>query len=69
MLVLSRRVGEELVIADNIRVRVVSVNGQRIKLGIVAPVDVTVYREEIFRLRKEFAEPPVGEPVPLICQG
>ena len=64
MLVLSRRVGEEIVIAGTIRVKVVSVNGNRVKLGIVAPQDVTVHRDEIFRQRLEFADGPVDEPVP-----
>jgi carbon storage regulator len=56
MLVLTRRIGEEIVIADNIRVKVVAVHGNRVRLGIVAPQDVTVHREEIHRQRLEFAE-------------
>ncbi len=59
MLVLTRRLGEEIVIADNIRVKVVAVQGNRVRLGIVAPQDVTVHREEIHRQRMEFA---AGEP-------
>ena len=55
MLVLSRRIGEEIVIADNIRVKVVAVHGNRVRLGIVAPQEVTVHREEIHRQRMEFA--------------
>ena len=55
MLVLTRRVGEEIVIADSIRVKVVAVHGNRVRLGIVAPQDVTVHREEIHRRRMEFA--------------
>jgi len=57
MLVLSRKIGEEIVIADNIRVKIVGMQGNRVKLGIVAPDDVTIHREEIHRVRKEFAEP------------
>lgn len=57
MLVLSRKIGEEIVIADHIRVKIVGVQGNRVKLGIVAPEDVTIHREEIHRVRKEFAEP------------
>lgn len=57
MLVLSRKLGEEVVIAGNIRVKVVGIQGNRVKLGIVAPQDVTVHREEIHRARMEFAEP------------
>ena len=47
MLVLTRRIGEEIVIADNIRVTVVAVNGQRIRVGITAPPSVPVARLEL----------------------
>lgn len=47
MLVLSRMVGEEIVIADGIRVRVSEVKGGRIKLAIEAPLDVSVRRQEV----------------------
>ncbi|HEV3144210.1 MAG TPA: carbon storage regulator CsrA [Gemmataceae bacterium] len=61
MLVLTRRIGEEIVIAGNIRVKVVSVHGNRVRLGIVAPQEVTVHREEIHRQRMEFeADLPVS---------
>jgi carbon storage regulator len=54
MLVLSRRVGEEIIINDNIRVTVVAVKGDRVRLGIVAPRDVTVDRSEVHQRRHEF---------------
>lgn len=47
MLVLSRKVNEEIVIGNNIRVTVVRVAGNRIRLGITAPDDVTIRRAEI----------------------
>jgi carbon storage regulator len=47
MLVLSRRIGEDIVIAGNIRVRVIEVRGQRVRLGITAPVSVSVARQEL----------------------
>ena len=47
MLVLSRKQGEEIVIGESIRVRIMAVGGGRVKLGIVAPVEVPVHREEI----------------------
>ena len=47
MLVLTRTVGEELVIAGNIRVRVSEIKGGRIKLAIEAPREVSVRRQEI----------------------
>jgi carbon storage regulator len=47
MLVLTRRIREEIVIAKNIRVTVVAVNGQRVRLGITAPPSVPVARSEL----------------------
>jgi carbon storage regulator len=54
MLILSRRPGESLTIGDNIVVTVVSVNGNQIRLGIEAPREVRVLRDEIYKaLRAE----------------
>jgi carbon storage regulator len=47
MLVLSRRIGEEIVIADEIRVAIIGVKGQRVRVGITAPRSVTVARSEL----------------------
>lgn len=47
MLVLSRRLGEEIVIDGNIRVTVVAVKGDRVRLGIAAPPSVPVDRQEV----------------------
>jgi carbon storage regulator len=53
MLVLSRRIGEEIVIADDIRVTVLSVTGTQVRLGITAPRSVPVTRAELLvRLRQ-----------------
>lgn len=57
MLVLSRKLGEEIVIAGNIRVKIVGIQGNRVKLGVDAPEEVTVHRQEIFNVRSEFDEP------------
>lgn len=51
MLVLTRSPGEEIIIDGNIRVTVVSVKGDRVRIGIVAPPDVIVDRAEIHELR------------------
>ena len=61
MLVLSRRVGEEIVINDNIRVTVIAVKGDRIRLGIVAPRDVNVDRAEVHERRMQFVAVPAGQ--------
>jgi carbon storage regulator len=44
MLVITRRNNEEFIIGDDIRVRVVSIRGQRVQIGIEAPLDVSVRR-------------------------
>ncbi len=49
MLILSRRPGESITIGDDIVITVVSVNGNQIRLGINAPRDVRVLREEIYK--------------------
>jgi carbon storage regulator len=52
MLVLSRKVGEEVVIAGNIRVTVLAVQGGRVRLGILAPKEVVVDRQEVHESRQ-----------------
>jgi carbon storage regulator len=49
MLILSRRPGESLTIGDDITITVVSINGNQIRLGINAPRDVRVLRDEIYK--------------------
>ena len=56
MLVLSRKVGEKVVIDGCITVAVVAVDGNKIRLGITAPPEVRIHREEVHRQRMEFAE-------------
>ena len=51
MLVLTRRIGEAIVIEDDIRITVVSVRGDRVRLGITAPDFVQVDREEVHERR------------------
>jgi carbon storage regulator len=54
MLILTRRVGETVVIGDNVTVAIIGVKGSQIRIGITAPKDVTVHREEIYeRIRHE----------------
>ena len=54
MLILTRRVGEKLIIGDNVTITVLGVKGAQVRVGINAPRDVTVNREEIYeRILKE----------------
>lgn len=55
MLVLSRKLGEKIVIADNIIVTVVEIRGGRIRLGITAPDEVRIDRAEVSESRKKEA--------------
>lgn len=49
MLILTRRVGEALKIGDDVTLTVLSVRGHQVRIGIDAPKDVGVHREEIYR--------------------
>jgi len=54
MLILIRRVGETLMIGDNVTVTVLGTKGSQVRLGVNAPRDVSVHREEIYeRIQKE----------------
>lgn len=48
MLILTRRVGETLIIGDNIVITVLDVKGNQVRIGINAPKDVSIHREEIY---------------------
>lgn len=54
MLILTRRLGESINIGDNIKVSVLGVSGRQVRLGIEAPSDVVVHREEVYvRIQEE----------------
>ncbi|HEV2656112.1 MAG TPA: carbon storage regulator [Ktedonobacteraceae bacterium] len=65
MLVLRRKVGESIVLAGVINISVLAVEGERVKIGISAPPDVTIVREELLRAVNGIAieqETPVQQP-------
>lgn len=53
MLILTRRIGEKLIIGEDIVVTILGVNGNQIRIGIDAPKDVDVHREEVWQRIKE----------------
>ena len=60
MLILTRRVGETLMIGDEVTVTVLGVKGNQVRIGVNAPRDVSVHREEIYdRIKRENGE---GQP-------
>jgi len=59
MLILTRRVGETLMIGDDVTVTVLGVKGNQVRIGVGAPKDVAVHREEIYqKIQTEDDEEP-----------
>ncbi len=53
MLILTRKLGESIQIGDDCRITIIEVQGKQVRLGIEAPKEVTVYREEVYRMIQE----------------
>ena len=63
MLVLSRKKNESIVINDNIVITVVEIRGDKVRLGIEAPKDVPVHRQEVYEAIHGVKAPPPATPV------
>lgn len=62
MLILTRRVGETLMVGDEVTVTVLGVKGNQVRLGVNAPKEVAVHREEIYeRIKREQGDPAVDD--------
>lgn len=73
MLIFTRRIGEEIRIGDDIRLRIIDIKGKQVRLGIEAPPEVIIHREEIYRRINEASgaeekppNPPVRPPLKAI---
>lgn len=54
MLILTRRIGETLVVGDEVTVTVLGVKGNQVRIGVTAPKDVSVHRQEVYdKIQKE----------------
>jgi carbon storage regulator len=53
MLVLTRKIGESIIIGDDIEIKIVDATGRAVKVGIEAPKDVSIYRKEVYEAVKK----------------
>ena len=61
MLILTRKVGESVLIGDGISITVLSVRGNQVKLGVQAPKEVSVHREEIYQRIQQSKDEHIDE--------
>jgi len=62
MLVLTRKLGETIVIGDDITIKVVDIHGKQIRLGIEAPTEISIFRGEIYaRIQEENQRAALGD--------
>jgi carbon storage regulator len=62
MLILTRKMGESIIIGDNVRVNILEIKGRQVRIGIEAPQEISIHREEIFRLIHAHETQPSPEP-------
>ena len=67
MLVLTRKIGDSILIGDSIKIQVVNIKGCQVRLGIEAPKETKIFRQEILEnIKKSLNSPPVEkEPKPI----
>lgn len=56
MLILTRKIGESLLIGDKVEITVLNIRGSQVKLGVKAPKEIAVHREEIYQRIKGLTE-------------
>ncbi|MWP99491.1 carbon storage regulator CsrA [Glaesserella parasuis] len=61
MLILTRKIGESLLIGDDVEITVLSIRGSQVKLGVKAPKEISVHREEIYQRIKVLADENLSE--------
>lgn len=66
MLVLSRKASEELVLNDNIVIRIVEIRGDKVRLGVEAPRHVSVHRGEVYERILNASGPQLNPPVEVL---
>jgi len=69
MLILTRKVGEVIRIGDAVTVRVLEVRGSQVRLGVEAPGDVRIFREEVYRAMQDEAGVPLPPAEPARANG
>lgn len=68
MLVLTRRANQSIIIGDDVVVTVLEVRGDQVRIGITAPRNVTVHREEVYRALHEANEDAATDSTPVLTE-